>query len=253
MGNSPFRCCYSQWASDGADAKIQFSYTCSPSSHRWMEVSLEIPDQLKKAVLHRDLDCCRFCGFRAKKYQRVLARGNRKFDLENMRTSCPFCAQVVTVEKVIQMRSGTLIDAPDITQADLNALATVIYVARISSGESAEKARELLQMILDLQVMENEPGGGQGSTLLLNRLVGAETANEIGIAEERLRKFRLFALDRRVIEESDIQFNQFPQILAFWRSKDNGPFGKTLPTSWDPDFFDILINEGIRSPVRWRF
>ena len=34
-----------------------------------------------------------------------------------------------------------------------------------------------------------------------------------------------------IIKEGDLEFNQFPQILAFWRSKD-GPFGGKVPNQW---------------------
>ena len=33
------------------------------------------------------------------------------------------------------------------------------------------------------------------------------------------------------LEQSDLEFNQFPQILAYWRSKD-GPFGGKVPKDW---------------------
>ena len=47
----------------------------------------------------------------------------------------------------------------------------------------------------------------------------------------KLEGLRLFPLDRRIIRESDLEFNQFPQILAYWRSK-NGPFAGKLPKDW---------------------
>ena len=48
---------------------------------------------------------------------------------------------------------------------------------------------------------------------------------------EKLDGIRLFPLDRRNISEGDLKFNQFPQILAYWRSKD-GPFGNYQPSQW---------------------
>ena len=49
--------------------------------------------------------------------------------------------------------------------------------------------------------------------------------------DEKLKGLRLFPLDRRIIKEQDLEFNQFPQILAYWRSKD-GPFGGKVPSQW---------------------
>jgi intracellular multiplication protein IcmJ len=48
---------------------------------------------------------------------------------------------------------------------------------------------------------------------------------------EKLDGVRLFPLDRRNISEGELKFNQFPQILAYWRSKD-GPFGNYQPSQW---------------------
>ena len=48
---------------------------------------------------------------------------------------------------------------------------------------------------------------------------------------KKLDGVRLFPLDRRIIKEQDLEFNQFPQILAYWRSK-AGPFGGKVPNNW---------------------
>ena len=37
---------------------------------------------------------------------------------------------------------------------------------------------------------------------------------------------------------SNLEFNQFPQILAYWRSK-NGPFGGKAPTQWKNSYAKI--------------
>ena len=55
---------------------------------------------------------------------------------------------------------------------------------------------------------------------------------------EKLDGIRLFPLDRRIIREGDLEFNQFPQILAFWRSKD-GPFGGKIPNQWKNLYADL--------------
>jgi intracellular multiplication protein IcmJ len=48
---------------------------------------------------------------------------------------------------------------------------------------------------------------------------------------EKLKGIRIFPLDRRTVKEGDLEFNQFPQILAYWRSKD-GPFAALNPNDW---------------------
>jgi intracellular multiplication protein IcmJ len=56
--------------------------------------------------------------------------------------------------------------------------------------------------------------------------------------EAKLEGIRLFPLDRRIIKEADLEFNQFPQILAYWRAKD-GPFGGMVPRQWIDLYRDI--------------
>jgi intracellular multiplication protein IcmJ len=56
--------------------------------------------------------------------------------------------------------------------------------------------------------------------------------------EKKLEGIRLFPLDRRIIKEGDLEFNQFPQILAYWRSKD-GPFGGKVPNKWKNFYAEI--------------
>ena len=54
--------------------------------------------------------------------------------------------------------------------------------------------------------------------------------------DKKLDGVRLFPLDRRIIKESELEFNQFPQILAYWRSKDGG---KT-PPKWVSIYKEIM-------------
>ena len=39
-----------------------------------------------------------------------------------------------------------------------------------------------------------------------------------------------------------MEFNRFPQILAYWRSK-NGPFGSYQPKDWIALYQDILARD----------
>ncbi len=55
---------------------------------------------------------------------------------------------------------------------------------------------------------------------------------------DKLKGFRLLPLDRRVIREGELEFNQFPQVLAYWRSKE-GPFADLPARDWPNVFFDM--------------
>ena len=56
--------------------------------------------------------------------------------------------------------------------------------------------------------------------------------------KKKLDGVRIFPLDRRIIKEAELEFNQFPQILAYWRSK-AGPFGGKAPTQWISLYQDL--------------
>jgi len=57
---------------------------------------------------------------------------------------------------------------------------------------------------------------------------------------EKLDGIRLFPLDRRTVKEGDLEFNQFPQILAYWRSKD-GPFSALNPNDWIGHYAELKV------------
>jgi intracellular multiplication protein IcmJ len=62
------------------------------------------------------------------------------------------------------------------------------------------------------------------------------------IRDKKLSGVKLFPLDRRIIKEADLEFNQFPQILAYWRSK-SGPFGGKTPPQWIGIYKSILASQ----------
>ncbi|MBI1302129.1 MAG: hypothetical protein GC137_10835 [Alphaproteobacteria bacterium] len=132
------------------------------------------------------------------------------------------------------MRSGVLLWLPEIPQADLHHIARAIYVARISQGPVADAARKSLDAIMYRRQSIKDRIGTDDPYILATVLQDYLTRAHYQRREKKLDGIRLFPLDRRIIKESDLEFNQFPQILAYWRSKD-GPFGGKTPQKW----FDI--------------
>ncbi len=191
---------------------------------------------MKQKILTRDNDTCQCCGFQAKKYQEVLFLNGDASDLseENMKTVCIFCHQCFNLDKIHIMKSGVLLWIPEISQADLHHIARAIYVARISQGPISDAARRSLDALMQRrEVLRNRIGTDDPyilATVLKDYLTDSHYRNR----ESKIEGVRLFPLDRRIIKEADLEFNQFPQILAYWRSKD-GPFGGKVPQKW----FDV--------------
>ncbi len=195
--------------------------------------------EIKQKILVRDNHACQCCGFESKKYQEILFSDGNSQNLseDNLKTVCIFCHQCHNLDKVSVMRSGVLLWLPEISQADLHHMVRAIYVARISQGPIADAARRSLDALMQRREMVRSRIGTDDPYILATVLKDYLTDNHYSNRDKKLEGVRLFPLDRRIIKEADLEFNQFPQILAFWRSKD-GPFGGKPPQKW----FDIYLS-----------
>lgn len=215
-----------QSSSSGADAK--------PS---------KLTPELKQKIFERDDHVCQCCGFKSAKYQDVHFINGVKTDTrpENMVTACIFCYQCFNLDEVSEMRSGVLIWLPEMAQAQLHHIARAVYVARISQGPIADAARRSLDILMHRRDEVRNRLGTDDPYILAMVLRDYIGQKSYEIRDRKLEGVRLFPLDRRIIKESDLEFNQFPQILAYWRSKD-GPFGKQLPKDWVNIYRDASVS-----------
>lgn len=193
----------------------------------------EISAELKQKVLERDDHTCRYCNFRSEKYQDISFINGKEGDEnpKNLATSCIFCHQCMNLDRIHVMRSGVLVWLPELSQAQLHHVARAIYVARISQGPMADTARQSLDMLIHRRDEARKRLHTDDPNILSMVLSDYISAKSYEMRGEKLDGIRLFPLDRRIIKEADMEFNQFPQILAYWRSK-NGPFGGKLPREW---------------------
>lgn len=182
------------------------------------EISREIPPELKRRVLMRDDYTCQHCGFHSAKYQEISVADYHFFDPDRCHTACIFCSAYSRLEFVSPSRSGRLIWFPEISPVQLNHLARDLYVARLHKGEVAQRARDTLDHLMGLSAEAIQKVGTDQPEGLARQLQSGH------VSEEIMAGLRLFPIDRRIINEAGLEFNQFPQILAFWRSK-RGPYG----------------------------
>ena len=195
-------------------------------------------------ILKRDDYTCHYCQFRAEKYQHIhYFDGNSKNEANsNLVTTCIFCNQCFNLDDVASMGSGVLIWLPEISQTDLNNLARAIYIARISQGVMADTAKAMLEVIM-VRREEAKQRIGTDDPYVLATVLGDLLSKQVyDRRHDKLDGVRLFPLDRRKVKESGLEFNQFPQILAFWRSK-HGPFQGHPPLEWLPRYKDLLLKE----------
>ncbi len=199
----------------------------SPAAERKM------PVDLRNRIFERDGHTCRYCGFLSRKYQEIHALNGDKNDWgeKNLVTACIFCQQCFALDEVSAMRSGVLLWLPEIEQHELHNIARAIYVARISQGPIADAARKALDTLMTRREEAKKRISTDNPYILATVLRDYLGGKHYEMRGKKLKGVRLFPLDRRIIKEADLEFNQFPQILAYWRSKD-GPFGGKAPPQW---------------------
>ncbi len=200
----------------------------------------KVPDDVKTQVLQRDDNTCRYCGFVSRKYQEInfIGKGAKATGAGDYATACTFCHQCFHVERVDRMQSGAVIWLPEIGQAALHHICRAIYVARISQGPMADAARDAMEALLARKEEAKNRLGTDSPKIFATVLQDFLEVSEYKNRANKMKGFRLLPLDRRIIKEGDLEFNQFPQILAYWRSKD-GPFGELPPRNWVKVFYDL--------------
>lgn len=213
-------------------------------------------DELRLQVLERDNNTCRYCGFQAKKYQEVnfIRRGAKTASIkeapgaDDYATACTFCHQCFHLERIERMQSGAVIWLPEIGQATLHHICRAIYVARISQGPMADAARDAMEALLARKEEARNRLGTDSPKILATVLQDFFEAGEYKNRLAKLKGFRILPLDRRIIREGELEFNQFPQVLAYWRSKD-GPFGEMPPRRWAELFFGMRRKMDAQAPA----
>lgn len=219
--------------SGGADGSRKAGGGTGSSGPASSSSAPRIAPELKQKIFERDGYTCQCCGFKSKKYQEILHKNQRLSDISeaNLATVCIFCHQCFNLENVSKMRSGALIWLPEIDQPTLHHIARAIYVARISQGPVAEAARRALDVLMSRREVLKKRIHTDDPYILSMVLRDYLGEKHYAGRAEKLKGVRLFPLERRIIKEADLEFNQFPQILAYWRSKE-GPFGGKVPPQW---------------------
>lgn len=185
-----------------------------------------------EAVLQRDDYTCQYCGFRSKKFQRVMPKDWAMAPTpNNMVTACSFCEQCFALETVAGMGSGILTWLPELTQPALNTIARCIYVARAEGGELGDLGVKLFDALMQRRSDVKRRIGTDDPMTLAMVLLENLNDNDYKNRAEKLEGVRLLPLDRRIVSGPHGDTNQFPAMLTYWCSAD-GPFGQIPSTGW---------------------
>lgn len=196
-------------------------------------------ENVRGEVHERDSNTCRFCGFQSDKYQRIsyLDSDPTNLSLKNLMTSCIFCAQCMDLESAATMESGVLIWLPEVGQAALNHIMRSTYISRLTKGPMMEAGDHIVDQLIDRRDDAKRRLGSDDPKVLAAVLKDFLTPKQYAQRVKRLAGLRLFPLDRRMIKDGEMEYNQFPQILAYWRSR-RGPMGGKAPQDWLNDYMN---------------
>lgn len=215
------------------DQVLQLTFGLSPEPSSFVDSGVfDVPRWrahrvIQAAVMRRDIETCRFCRFRSAKYQTLVWIGGPERDVDNLVTSCVFCQQVRCVDVVPDQKSGVLLWLPEVSQVDLNCATFALFALRISQGRGAARARQLLERLMTRRNAAKQHFGSDNPEVLVARLKEQPIHGQRGEPHPNdavTQGLRLFGLDKRIIREGGLEFNQFPQMLAYWRTA-NGPLG----------------------------
>lgn len=194
-----------------------------------------LSNEMRSRILRRDNNSCVYCGFKALRFQEVRPANpnlaGKPAHPEDWVTTCHMCDQCLSLERVGLMGEGLLIWLPEMPQTELNHLVRALYVARSSEGPLSEPARRGIDALRSRRD-EAKRRLGTDDPMILATVLGdfLREENTRGLAE-KIDGVRFFSLDRRVQRTAQGEVDRFPDMLAYWKSKD-GPFGDLPPTQW---------------------
>lgn len=171
-------------------------------------------NQHAQRILLRDEYMCQFCGFQGNTYQEVVNIDGNYLNnrTANLATACPFCAQALFIQMVgkSDYGGGTIIYAPEISQADLNGLCHVLFSAIANGTDYSADALNIYNNIrLRSRLVEDTLGEGLSDPAMLGQmLTDTPLENRHYISETMLMDLRMLP------SRSKFQ----PQIQAWARS-----------------------------------
>jgi intracellular multiplication protein IcmJ len=196
---------------------------------------------LTEKTLKRDDYTCRFCGFRAKQYQRVIPwvdAGDPPYA-----TICTFCEPCLSLERNGVTGSGLLLWLPEISQVELNHLARAIYVARAEEGTMEGLATRALDSLMIRRTEAKKRLGSDDPLLLATILRESLSKKEVEAAITKLDGIRLLPSEKYMVRGAKGDANQLPRLAQYWLSKD-GPYGQQLPSTWQDNLQKVLAKTG---------
>jgi len=207
-------------------------------------------EHARRRALERDDHACRFCGFRAAKWQEVHHLNDDHADnrLENLATTCLHCHMCQHIGRAGAVGEATLVWLPEIPQDRLNNLVKACLVAQrqtemmlqgqnkvgLHQQQAAKYAAEAAKAFfarVQAREAEAERRIGTSSAALLGEVladIARQSSEAYGHRDRMLQGIRLLPTGRRISNGVDIM----PTILDAWSAPGSGPYGNIPVTTW---------------------
>jgi len=198
-----------------------------PDAGKAASKQVHLKTQAEK-TLRRDDFTCRFCGFRAEQYQRVVPYEGEDPPFV---TACSFCELCMMLDRAGLTGAGTLIWLPEIGQSELHHIMRAVYVARAAKNELADAAARTLEALTARRADAKKRLGSDDPLLLATAMHESLTDEEYSQATARLEGIRLLPLEKRLVRTHKGDINQFPQMVKYWCSP-GGPYARLPVQQW---------------------
>jgi Restriction endonuclease len=202
-------------------------------------------ERVRKQALERDNYTCRFCGFRALKWQEVHHANDDHADnrLENLVTACTFCHNCQHIGFAGTRKEAVLIFLPEISQANLHhVVRTALVATRMnqtvasdrharpdmirSCREAADVSKAVLAALREREAKAEAMLGSSNPADIGNALM-LMPDDAYAQRADKLAGIRLLPLGTRVQNGEDVMQKQVDSWIEA-----GGPYFNLKPNSW---------------------
>lgn len=203
-----------------------------PAHHGTEQDAAPAMKDVRGKVLSRDNYTCKFCEFKAQKWQEIhhLNDDHTDMTMSNLTTVCPFCHQCFHLGLAGSTAGGMLIWLPEMTQVELNHLCRSLFVAMRDDKSKIYAAASGLYMSLESRGVFMEQHFAAG-------------ASDPGILGQAFLKMKGETYEKRAGFLKNIrllpQRSRFEPQVKYWAEV---VFRDLPPESWDKLIVDKNLN-----------
>lgn len=209
-----------------------------------------LPKSVIEAVFRRDRYCCRVCHFASYRYQEIALLDGNSRDIDSYIVACIPCWQCLRPSQATAHKSGFVVSLPEVSQLMINRAAFDLYSMRIAGGHIGELVEAFFERISRARSEVFSVLSGDPLSMNILELKGKLWEMEAK-GDRFMTGLRLFPADKYMAKDRNLEFNMFPQMLAFFRSA-NGPIRRPIDVLNDTDsaayrILKVVVPLGLQS------